>query len=219
MADPIDARLRRMADETIQRYSSRYRELGVSARTLGWGTREQQEIRFAAVRSLVDLSDRDVLDWGCGFGDLATDLLEHGVAFRSYRGVDLNEDFVREAEAVHRREPRVSFAVADPDEPLPRKQNADVVVMLGLANFEQPGLDTREYALLLLRSGFEAARQAVVCDFLSDLPTPGYARETFVHYYDPAEVLRWGLELSPKVVMKHDYPPIPQREMLMKVAR
>lgn len=212
--------LRRMAKRTIQRYGERYRELGVSARTLGWGTREHQRIRFEAVCSLVDMTDRDILDWGCGFGDLATHLRETGVAFRSYRGVDLNPDFIDEARATHRSHAAITFDVADTDHALPHEDDeADVVIMLGLANFEQPDLNTEEYGRLLLERGFAAARHAVVCDFLSDVPTPGYERETFVHYYEAVKVLRWGLELSDDVVLKHDYPPIPQREMLIKVVR
>lgn len=219
MSSEDEINLRRLADRTIERYDQRFRALGVSARTLGWGSRQHQSLRFAALRSLVDLRGRDILDWGCGFGDLATHLVEHHVGFRSYHGVDLNPDLVSEAERIHLGRDSVSFEVTDAERPLPRGREADVVVMLGLANFKQSDLDTETYARMLLQTGFEAARHAVVCDFLSDVPTPGYEREDFVHYYDPALVLGWAFQLSDDVILKHDYPAIPQREFLIKVVR
>ena len=216
-SEPTRAELEAMSDRTVRRYRARYERLGRSPRTLGWGSTDHQRVRFQAVVNAVELHGEDVLDWGCGFGDLYGFMVEAEIAPKSYRGVDLSPDLIAEA-SLRFDGPHVAFDVASPCDPFPEPESADVVVMLGLANYEQPDLDTESYARRLLARGFAAARKTIVCDFLSALPTPSYERESDVHYYDPCDVLTWGLELSPLVALRHDYPPIPQREFLVAIS-
>ena len=103
--------------------------------------------------------------------------------------------------------------------PQPEAWRADVVVMLGLLGFRQPDVDQASYARYLLRRAWDLCTGILACDFLSAERSPDYPEEDWVYYYDPAEVLRWGLELSPRVRLRHDYPPIPQREMLLLIQR
>ena len=48
------SKLETIAKQTCSRYSQRYREMGYNVRTLGWGSTEQQELRFDRVLNTVN---------------------------------------------------------------------------------------------------------------------------------------------------------------------
>jgi trans-aconitate methyltransferase len=62
----------------------------------------------AVFDALPSLNGQTVLDLGCGPGDLAADFVARGAEMI---GVDLNDEFVREARS--RRLPRAKFELAD----------------------------------------------------------------------------------------------------------
>jgi len=190
-------------------------------RTLGWGTPEHQRRRFSVLTATVDMSGKSVVDFGCGFGDLFGFLGETGIDVASYTGLDINPDLVRIARETYPAAdyPNTRFAVSELDRPEPIENCAEVVIMLGVLNFRLSEMDNREFARLMLERAFSLSTEYLVCDFLSAELTPDYSPEDFVFYYDPGEVVSWGLELSPSVALRHDYPPIPQREMLLVVRK
>jgi predicted alpha/beta hydrolase len=53
-------------EETVERYSNRYKKLGYDVKTLGWGSVEQQEYRFSQTLD-IDFKDKSIVDIGCGF--------------------------------------------------------------------------------------------------------------------------------------------------------
>lgn len=208
-----------LAQATVERFAARHRAHGRDPRALGWGSRSDQQVRFDALLRHVDLQDREVLDWGCGFGDLLSHARGRGVHPRRYRGTDLTPSIVAEARALHGDDPSATFDVVPPDRPLPHGEPADVVVALGLCNFEQTAVDTEAYARSLLSAAFGLAREAIVVDFLSDVTEPGRPLEDWVHGFAPTTVLGWGLALSPRVTLAHDHEPNPHRELLLVVRR
>ena len=157
-----------------------------------------------------------MLDYGCGFADLAGYLTESGLAPERFVGVDLNPEFI---EVARRRYPDGEFHVNAMSGENPGSWRADVVVMLGLLNYRQAGLDNEAFARRMMQMAFGWAEECLVCDFLSSEPTPGYEVEDWVNYYPPGRVLEWALELSPWVSLRHDYEPIPQRESLVVIRK
>ncbi len=218
------ATLEAVQARTVERYRSRFREHGVSALSLGWGSPEHQRVRFeAAAGSIesIDLAGRTLLDYGCGFADLLAWLVETGQAPERYVGVDVNPDFIEVARGrfPEGRSPHAEFHVNDMAVETEGSWSADVVVMLGLLNFKQPNVDNEAFARRMMKLAFGWASECLVCDFLSTEPTPGYEVEDWVNYYSPGRVLEWALELSPWVSLHHDYEPIPQRESLVVIRK
>ncbi len=208
MPSPYEA----IDQQTVHRYSERYQSHGESCRTLGWGSREQQEHRFARVFASTPFAGRSVLDIGCGFADLLGALERANLTPSAYTGLDINPDFIaRSAE----KYPEARFLVASPLQVEPDQVSADVAVMLGLLNFKQSELDNWTYARTLVSKAFELCHEALVFDVLSTELTPDYPKEDFVFYYEPAKILELAFELTPFVSLHHDYRPIPQREMLV----
>ena len=90
--------------------------------------------------------------------------------------------------------------------------------MLGLLNFRQ-AVSNIEYSAGLLESAFDLCQEILVFDALSACRSTDYPEESSVFYYEPADILRLSLRLTPYVSIHHDYQPIPQREMLVVLRR
>src|SRR5688572_25889826 len=122
--------LKKIAQETLERYSARYHSLGRHIRTLGWGSEEQQGYRFENTLHAGDFNNKSILDIGCGFGDYANFLRRHKIQFASYTGWDLNPDFINEARKV--QDARCEFHQKDASSraSLTGENSFDVAVML-----------------------------------------------------------------------------------------
>lgn len=203
---------REIDSQTIARYKKRYQVFGEDHRTLGWGSREQQQYRFDRVLENVTFEGRSVLDIGCGFADFLGHLNQQGVAIASYCGVDINPDFVKLAGEKYGG---ADFLTASPLDLDPACAARDVVVMLGLLNFRQPNLENLDFARTMISRAFDLCREALVVDMLSAKRTLDYPQEDFVYYYEPTEMLDFALALTPFVTLSHAYRPIPQQEFML----
>ncbi len=209
----IDANVLRAVDERlVERYSTRLAKFGDDPRTLGWDKRESQQARFGASLGLMNFTGKRVLDVGCGLADFMAFLQRQGQAPASYTGCDINPDLLgRCAE----RFPQSQFHQANlltddvPGGPY------DVVVLFGVVNFRFAEFSNEDFARQMIRRAFAACREAVVIDMLTAVNDERYPKEDFVYYYDPVEVLKFALSVTPHVSLKHDYASIPQREMML----
>lgn len=207
--------LKTISEETIKRYSTRYKQMGYNVKTLGWGSSQQQKYRFAqTIDCNIDFENRSVLDIGCGFGDYLDFLLENDIKIKNYIGYDLNADLIGEAQKKHTLD-FVTFRVENILDT--QKRNvADIGVMLGLLNFNLKNtMDNTEYSKFAIQQAFNMVNKVLIVDFLSIHLTPDYKKEDFVFYHSPSEMLDFALTLSSNVLLKHNYAPIPQKEFML----
>ncbi|NEO35146.1 MAG: class I SAM-dependent methyltransferase [Moorea sp. SIOASIH] len=205
-------KIKQIEQETVTRYSQRFATLGESHRTLGWGSREQQVYRFDRVLDCVNLTNRVVLDVGCGFGDFLEYINKQNIPIRKYIGIDINSDFI---DLASKKFPSAQFMNHSHFDLNSQQFCGDVTIMLGLLNFKQSVLDNWSYARKMIAQAFELTNEVLLVDFLSSWLTPDYPKEDFVYYYDPAQALNLALEMTPYVSLKHDYLPIPQQEFML----
>ncbi|MDD5718019.1 MAG: class I SAM-dependent methyltransferase [Sulfuricurvum sp.] len=207
--------LAEISEQTIQRYSSRYEQLGKNIRTLGWGSEQQQHYRFQKTLNHLSLEGKTLLDIGCGFGDYLHFLHTHAVPFRHYHGWDINPNFIAEANQTYREDAKSTFEtknIAD----IPLQPTADIAIMLGLLNYNlKSSMNNYDYSHTLITQAFSLVNELLIVDFLSDHLTPEYPQEDFVFYHNPGKMLEFALSLSPNVVLYHDYAPIPQKEFML----
>lgn len=205
----------KVASDAIERYNKRYEQLGKDVRTLGWGSVEQQLYRFEQTLSCADFTNKHILDIGCGFADYYTFLLNKNVAINHYTGWDINELLVNEAKGVHKKYENISLEtrnVVNEDQ----KDISDIGITLGTLNFNLKGdMNNYEYSFQFIKNAFACVNEVLVVDFLSTQYTPEYPVEDFVFYHDPGKMLNFALSLSPNVVLKHNYAPIPQKEFML----
>lgn len=189
---PLDNETTRFYEEHIRRY-------GFSYRALGFGRRESQEKRFAAVLGLGSLHGKRLLDVGCGFGDLLVWLNTRGIEPR-YTGVDIVRPMIERCrkrfEGTGAR-----FLIGDAltlvaDEPY------DYVVASGIFGYNAK--DTHERVRPTLVRLFGLARVGMAVNFLSRRAA---ARSPGRLYLHPADVLQFALKLTPAVRLDHTYMP------------
>lgn len=205
--------LSRLMSSVIERYSSRYKTLGLDVKTLGWGDVEQQNYRFMQALQAEDFSRKSILDIGCGFGDFLSFCISNNLDISDYMGWDINPDLIRVAQEQH---PTASFRMVD----LSNMDNVSVVAEVGLMvgvlniNFKHK-FDNLLFSKLMIKNAFNSVSRSLVVDFLSTHKSPDYPTEDFVFYHDPAEMLSYALTLTSNVRLLHDYSPIPQKEFML----
>ncbi len=214
MTNPIEE----ISKSMIERYSNRYNQMGYDVKTLGWGSKEQQEYRFRqAINSINFDQPKSILDIGCGFGDLFALLLADKKPINKFIGWDINPDLIGEANKIWKSiEVTNEFSVVNLANHVCEKPLADIGFMFGVLNLNlKDNFDNYAYSKLFIENAFSAVKEVLVVDFLSTHLTPDYPKEDFVFYHDPIKMLEFAFTLTPNVVLKHNYAPIPQKEFTL----
>lgn len=214
----MNSSLEEISKAMIERYSNRYNDMGYDAKTLGWGSKEQQEFRFREVVSFINFDrPKSVLDIGCGFGDLLALLIAEKKSISKYIGWDINPDLIKEASVVWKSTMVPNeFSVVNVAEYTCNLPIVDVAFMIGVLNLNfGEDFNNYNYSELFIKNAFSAVNEVLVVDFLSTNLTSDYPKEDFVFYHNPSKMLEFALTLTPNVILKHDYSPIPQREFTL----
>jgi len=183
--------------DTLDRYDRRLEEFGHDPRTLGWHKR-QHLLRYEVLLSHWDLNGRDLLDFGCGFGDMYAYCRQSGRGAVRYHGLDLNPRLV--AEGTQRYPGADLFACDALTDGLPAVY--DVIVASGIYNFrlkDNWDFINRTFALFARHS-----RQGFAVNFLSN--RVDYTEDT-LYYADPPRVLDLCYTYSRRVLLRQDYMP------------
>lgn|GEM_PF-485115 len=203
-------------NSTIERYNKRFEKFGVEARSLGWGSRQDQWIRFQAALRYVNFQGRSVLDVGCGFGDFYEFLTVNGIQLKRYVGIDINEKLLGIAK---KRFPKNTFEVRNILLNNYPAEQTEIVTLFGLLNFKLHLMENIEYTQKMIAAAWKITKEELIVDFLSTNLSKTYPEESAVYYHDPKDVLDICFSLSDNVVLVHDYPSIPQKEFLVIIKK
>ncbi len=200
--------------DAVNRYRSRYEELGVTPQSLGWGSKGDQIERFEVLTNQIDFENKTVMDIGCGFADFFSYLNNKGYNV-DYMGVDIIPDFI---EYCRKEFPKQDFYCNNimTAENLPK---ADILISLGTLNFKLKRVDNLKYSKLFIKKAFALTREQLIVDFLSEYRTPDYEKEDFVYYHSPENIFSFSMNLSNNIKLIHDYKPIPQKEFMIFLKR
>jgi SAM-dependent methyltransferase len=167
-----------------------------------WNSRETQQLRFDVMIRMCDFSGVTLLDAGCGTGDLANHLIESGVKFQRYIGIDAVAEMIHAAQ--QRQLQGCEFHVADlvRDPSSLTKFKPDIVCFSGTLNTMDESTAQR-----LVSAAFDAANVAVIFNFLSDRADsdclarcPGPARR-----FNTVQWIEWALTRTSRVSFTQDY--------------
>jgi SAM-dependent methyltransferase len=181
----------------IARYNARLDQFGHDPRALGWSKR-QHLLRYEVLLSYWSLGGADLLDLGCGFGDMYAYCRDNGRADLRYHGIDINPRLVAEGS---RRYPEADLTARDVMAlGLPR--DYDVIVCSGLFNFR-----LRDNWAFITRS-FDLFRSSCAQGFAANFITDRVDfRDDNLYYADPCRVLNLCYKYSRRVVLRQDYMP------------
>lgn len=201
----------RIEKKSVERYSNRFKELGVSSRALGWGCKEDQLERFNVIVKECDLMGKTIMDIGCGFADFYVYLKERNIEV-DYIGVDINPDFVNYCKEKFPNQQFYKKNIMTHSEELP---SADIVLSNGALNLKLDNISNFEYSKHFIKKAFEKTEEDLAIDFLSTYRTPDYPKEDFVYYHLPEEIFKFAISLTSNVRLIHNYKPIPQKEFMI----
>jgi SAM-dependent methyltransferase len=183
--------------ETIARYNERLDQFGHDPRALGW-SKLQHRLRYEVLLSHWNLTDTDLLDFGCGFGDMYAYCRETGRSDVRYHGLDLNPRLIAEgAKRYPKADLKARDAVADG---LPK--GYDVIVASGLFNFRLK--DNWSFITQIFAMFAAGSRQGFSANFLSNRVD---FEDGKLYYADPCAVLDLCYKYSRRVLLRQDYMP------------
>jgi SAM-dependent methyltransferase len=183
----------------VQLYEGRLAQFGYDVRTLGWGSKPDQWLRFSVLCRGLDLSNKRILDVGCGFGDFVEFLCEGGHRDFKYVGVDIAPGLVKEAQRRHGGRD-LEFIAADILEEREFGE-FDIVVSSGALSFHVS--DNMALAKTMLAKMFGISREVVAVNFLSSYVDYQLAKN---FHYQPETIFSFARSLTRWVCLYHDYP-------------
>lgn len=180
-------RLARFYEEALLKYGSG------SAKALQWKNENSQQIRFAALCQIADLSRKSVLDVGCGVGDLYQYLQDHFTAIQ-YCGVDVVPGMIMAAE---KKYPGVRFVHADV---LEFREQYDYVLASGALTFNMSG--GKKLYFDIIRHIYTVAKKGVAFNVLD---SNVYATDHEYLTYSYAEIAEVCEALGCQFVVSTEY--------------
>lgn len=180
-------------------YTERIKRHGIDVRSLDWGSRESQRLRFSVLAQVGPLNTACILDVGCGMGDFFSWLKEKGVQAQ-YTGIDITPKMI---EIARRQFPDASFEVTSLLEYANNvTQEYDYVIASGIFTHRTTG--PVEFLKESARQMYNSCKKGVSFNCLS-IWAP--LKEQGEFYADPLETVSFCRSITPWVVLRHDYLP------------
>ena len=189
--------MQEMALKYRDHFEKSYAEYGENVEALDLHVDSQYQ-RFEVLCQIGDLAGKNILDVGCGFGDLYKFLCKKNIPISEYLGVDISEQFIKIA---RKRYPLIPFYcgnVLDFQPPI----GIDYSLASGI--FQLDDLRWEEYFLAACRKMLNVSRLGIGLNLLSaNEASRGNPDDRFSM---PWEILKLVMaKLSTKVTLRHDY--------------
>ena len=88
-----NSNFKELINSNILFYDNRVSIHGTSYKSLNWGSKESQNLRFKVLSSIGDFNRKKILDFGCGIGDYYSWLIENNFNV-NYTGIDISSKMV-----------------------------------------------------------------------------------------------------------------------------
>jgi SAM-dependent methyltransferase len=158
-----------------------------------WIEASRQTVRFAKFIELFSFSGKTIYDVGCGYGDFYFYLLENGVSFKEYIGIDLLKDHCDVAKERLPSEVNVQCGNFLDYEP----QKCDVFVLSGTLNFYKEGW--LDFALKVVEKMWLFANKAILFNMRSNFDGKNYK------HIKPSFWCSYAEQKTNKFLVNHDY--------------
>lgn len=181
-------------------YNERLGRFGNHHKTVGWGSAEDQALRFEVLCRGLSLEGRRILDVGCGLGDFVPWARQKFGDSFSYHGIDVAADLVERARELHGDEGR-TFSAGLLEDRVGEGEYFDFVICSGTFSLRMN--DNWGSMRKVFRFAWERTEGVLAANFLST--HVDYQLDKDFHF-DPREVFSFARDMTPYVTLYHDYP-------------
>ena len=178
-------------------YNARVRMYGIDPKACDYGRPESQQLKYEVLAGMADYTGCSVLDIGCGFADYYTYLASRYDDVK-YSGIDLSDEMIAKARV---QRPGLDLIAGNFLE-LPSDRTYDYVTANGI--FYLLGSDASTLMKHILSEMFHRCHRGISFNSLSIWAS---FHESGEYYANPLEVVEWCRELSPWIILRHDYLP------------
>lgn len=93
-------------------YLKAYEKYGLTPQGVNWSSKESQEVRFEVITEILgeDIKNSEIIDAGCGFGELYAYWVNKKIYPKEYMGLDCVQNSV---DIARKRFPKLSFTCRD----------------------------------------------------------------------------------------------------------
>jgi len=183
-------------------YTAKVLEHGATAQGVDWNSRESQELRFAQLLKVVDVSRAfSITDYGCGYGALVGYMRERDYPF-IYRGYDISQGMIDSARKAYGQDARCEFVTERGD-----LQPGDYAVASGIFNVRLDATDAAwlEYILDTIGDLDRLGIKGFAFNALTKYSDADRMRAT-LYYADPLYLFdHCKVNHSKWVALLHDY--------------
>ncbi len=184
-------------ERNVRYYSDLVARHGLDVKSLDWGSRASQQLRFRVLAKVAPLGGMRILDVGCGLADLHAWFREHGMAV-DYTGLDITPAMIA---AARERFPNDRFVDGDLLQ-MDAAQLGEFDFVLSSGIFTHRQARPQEFLEAMVARMFAVAKKGVAFNSLSAWAADSAAGE---FYADPLATLRFCRTLTPWTTLRHDY--------------
>jgi SAM-dependent methyltransferase len=190
-------------DAYLDPYRASAQRHGADFRVTLWASEESQRTRFDVFAQMCFLPGKRLLDAGCSRGDLAAHLIEQGIDFEQYTGIDALPNVIEHANK--RMLNRCTFVAGDfvADPALLRCGEPQVVTVSGSLNTM-----TDAQVFTVLEAAWTATSETLLFNFLSDkCGRKAPPQDEFARRLDTMRLLEWAAGKTSQFAYRQDYFP------------
>lgn len=189
--------------KSLNIYKQKFKEFGVSPEALQWKSKGAAHQRFRQFWAEIDFDNKNVLDVGCGFGEMGNFLTKRYKNVK-YKGVDIMPEFIESGNKIY---PSLDLELEDFFSH-PKGEQYDTVICSGALNSnfgsEEENLEFRKKAI---KTMFDHTTNVLAFNMLGGHPTKENSKESNIWYSDSLEILEYCMSLTRRVILRHHYHP------------
>lgn len=176
-------------------YENSFSIYGNDPRSVHWSNEGSQSLRFEILNGIADLSNKKILDVGCGLGDMYKFFLKKEIDV-DYTGIDIVPAFIDRARM---RFPETQFILSNVEN---LTEEYDYILASGSFNFTVENAKT--YYFSMMRNIWEHTRVGFAFNMLN---IESHRSDDTYTAYDKNEVVTFCKTLTSHVVVVDDYLP------------
>jgi len=189
--------------KSLNIYRNKFKDFGVSHKSLQWKSKGAAHQRFRQFWAEIDFDNKNVLDVGCGFGELGNFLTKR-YKYVTYKGVDIMPEFIENGKKIY---PSLDLEVADYFNH-PKGELYDTIICSGALN---SNLGTEKENRLFRENAIETmflhTTNLLAFNMSGGHPSLKNSKENNIYYSDSLEILKYCMTLTRRVIFRQNYHP------------